>query len=295
MKSSEFIPQNSLGKPIQNYANFKRWFKNSVARDERGRPLVVYHGTGSSFEEFSLDFRSESQGNDQYGPGFYTTSSAGVAGHYVDGKNPNIIPLYISIQQPMSDETPAFEPAIVQKLITSSPNFEDAILNFGDPSFQGKAKVLRSAVNAYGNYEHGIQQIMTIMGDFWYSISPLKFLALVTKLTGYDGTVVDVGAAGKFYIAWQPYQLKSVYNNGEFSSNTGKIMGETVEDTERSQRYYNVAEWRRDAKKHGMHITVGGMAGAQSKSAKIYYAQSETGGGYFYLYSPGVGEGSLEW
>jgi hypothetical protein len=226
MKSNEFVHDNSLGKPIRNYANFKRWFRDSVAVDGQGRPLVVYHGTGRSFDEFSLKFRTENQGNDQYGPGFYVATDPGAAGGYTVGERPNIMPLYVSIQRPMTGKTPPFPKKIIHTLITRSPNFQDAILNFGDPSFEGMPKVLNSAVDAYRYYEDGMQQLMTIYGDFWTGVDHHQYLALVTKLTGYDGVEVDFGASGKFFVAWQPNQLKSIYNNGDYSSNTGKIMGE---------------------------------------------------------------------
>jgi hypothetical protein len=69
------------------------------------------------------------------------------------------------------------------------------------------------------------------------------------------------------------------------------------EDETHTKKYYNVKEWLRDAKKLKLSITSSPMAGTLSKSAKIYYAgnESDTAGGYFYLYSPDNGEGSLEW
>lgn len=65
------------------------------------------------------------------------------------------------------------------------------------------------------------------------------------------------------------------------------------ESKENSTKYYNLGEWKREARKLKLQITVGGMAGAMSKAAKIYYADGEHAGGYFYLYSPNNGEGSI--
>jgi hypothetical protein len=57
---------NSLGRPIarteEAVRNFWRWFGDSKVVDGRGRPMVVYHGTASSFARF----RSRS-GNDLRG------------------------------------------------------------------------------------------------------------------------------------------------------------------------------------------------------------------------------------
>ena len=58
--------------PVDSQA-FKDWFgdwtsdraNHSQVVDDQGRPLIVYHGTGTSIEEFVPEFTG--QGNDQYG------------------------------------------------------------------------------------------------------------------------------------------------------------------------------------------------------------------------------------
>ena len=48
---------NSLGKPIhatdEGIINFHKWFGDSKAVDESGRPLVLYHGSPHEFSEFN--------------------------------------------------------------------------------------------------------------------------------------------------------------------------------------------------------------------------------------------------
>jgi hypothetical protein len=228
MRASEFLHTNSLDKPIRNYENFISWFGNSVAVDSKNRPLVVYHGTGASFDEFSLDYRGEDKGNDLYGPGFYVTTDPSGASQYAYGESPNVIPLYVSIQKPVIHGiTKPVSTRIIRELITKSPNFEDSILNFGDTSSEGVYKVLNRAVNAYTVYDNFIQQIMTIMGDFWSGVSPSVFLALITKLTKYDGVIVKLPSNVKFFVAWQKNQLKSaVGNNGKYNRNSNSIVSE---------------------------------------------------------------------
>lgn len=73
--------RNSKGQLIhptlEGIENFWKWFGDSKVVDEQGRPLVMYHGTRSSFDFFDID-----KANKQalYGPGFYFTSSEDVAG-----------------------------------------------------------------------------------------------------------------------------------------------------------------------------------------------------------------------
>lgn len=54
---------NSLGKPIAStpeaIENFYKWFGDSKVVDEKGRPLVVFHGTNKYFKKFSLEYAAE--------------------------------------------------------------------------------------------------------------------------------------------------------------------------------------------------------------------------------------------
>ena len=203
---------------------FRTWFGESKVVDEQGKPLVVYHGTDRSFDTFSLNFRTENQGNDQFGPGYYTTTSATGAGGYANGEGANILPLYISLQNPIDLDTPAFSKAIVEKLMRASPEFDDAIQNFGDIGFQGERKVVKSAVDAFAIYDNAINQLSVIQGDFWPN-DPEGFLRAAKEITGHDGVVVDNGGAGKFFVAWTPEQIKSaIGNQGTFSPESANIL-----------------------------------------------------------------------
>ena len=82
-------------KNILNNPNFKKWFGNSKVVDKNGNPLRMYHGTGSDFIKFEHDKTG--------GVGFYFTSDPEEANVYADfrrGENMNIMPVYLSIQNP---------------------------------------------------------------------------------------------------------------------------------------------------------------------------------------------------
>jgi 8-oxo-dGTP pyrophosphatase MutT (NUDIX family) len=79
--------ENSLGQPIANspeaIANFWNWFGSSVTVDEKGRPIVFYHGSYSEFEEFQHPWEKDEY-DDNYtegytggniGTGFYFTKN----------------------------------------------------------------------------------------------------------------------------------------------------------------------------------------------------------------------------
>ena len=71
------------------------FFKNSKVRDNQGRLLVCYHGTGEEFDSFSSDFFS---GGGLFGDGFYFTPRQELAKDY--GKN--IKKCYLNINNPFN-------------------------------------------------------------------------------------------------------------------------------------------------------------------------------------------------
>jgi hypothetical protein len=92
-------------------ANFKRWFGDSKVVDEKGEPLVVYHGTTrGGFTVFdrlkSLGWRGPSM--DTVGSWFSDNpSDVGGAGAYASagGKGDTIYPVYLSIKNPKKYRT----------------------------------------------------------------------------------------------------------------------------------------------------------------------------------------------
>lgn len=66
-----------------------------------------------------------------------------------------------------------------------------------------------------------------------------------------------------------------------------------LESKEYYEKFYNLGEWKKAARKHGLKVTVSGMAGALHRAAKIYYAIRPNGGGTFNLYSPNNGDGHI--
>lgn len=96
---------NSLGQPIHHtddgIKNFHRWFGDSKAVDEHGRPLVVYHGTASDVEHFDPT-KAQSEGSAL----FFSHSplmknKADNANMYAKSRGPksgsNVVPVYLKI------------------------------------------------------------------------------------------------------------------------------------------------------------------------------------------------------
>lgn len=206
---------NQEGQLVTDTPNFRQFFGNSKVVDAEGKPMVVYHGTNKNFAEFSLGFRGQNKGHDQFGPGYYSTTSPTGASMYADGQGANIMPLYVSIKNPIDEQTPAFDRNVIDKLITSSPDYENRIQDF---------ESLDQAIDAYSGYDEAFFQLRVIQNDFWPD-NPEGFLRAAKEITGHDGVEVDNGGAGKFFVAWTPEQIKSATGNrGTFSTESANIL-----------------------------------------------------------------------
>lgn len=85
---------------------FKRWFGASKVVDGDGKPLIVYHGTNSDFNEFAQSKIGE------FGPGIYLTSSANEANTYAGGRGrgeegASIKAVYVQMRNPYRATSPS--------------------------------------------------------------------------------------------------------------------------------------------------------------------------------------------
>lgn len=96
--------RNSAGQPIhpteEGIRNFWRWFGDSKAVDEQGRPLVVYHGTGAAFDTFDASYTDISPRGDSAGAGFFFTADPIEASGYAQRPGGNVMPAYLRVTRP---------------------------------------------------------------------------------------------------------------------------------------------------------------------------------------------------
>lgn len=81
---------------ITQTPEFKKWFGDSKVVDENGKPLVMYHGSFRSFEEFDKFMIGRGTDPGYFGAGFYFTPVEGLARYY----GPNLYRVYLSIKNP---------------------------------------------------------------------------------------------------------------------------------------------------------------------------------------------------
>ena len=194
--------------PATESAAFKRWFGDSKVVDERGDPLVVYHGTDTQIDAFKSSEIGKAD-NGYYGQGFYFTPNYGYAKDYayeaverkeIEGiSEGEIIPVYTSIKKPFMweafDDDSAQDTSDALKLLGVDIDPDDLIdqITINDTDIDGR--------------------------DFSLSLTD----------NGYDGLiVVRMDQDGKPEVsevmALQPNQIKSVENKGKFDPNDDRIL-----------------------------------------------------------------------
>lgn len=225
---------------------FKLWFgdwpngKGSKVVDADGKPLVVYHGTGTTIEEFLPEFTGK--GNDQYGSGFYFTTNESTATGYttrtLNGQekpggsdNPNVIPVYLNIRHPLIVDAAKtsnlydidVSPVMASRIISRMPDImdpEESILgDFFEEYWEiGPKNYMVSRLAR--EYEWTLGSLASdIFRDY-----PTEFRQAVKEVLGYDGVQVNFSNGEKHFVAWFPNQIKhATENSGAFSKKDNRI------------------------------------------------------------------------
>jgi hypothetical protein len=110
MRINEIIRESILDNP-----SFKKWFGNSISKDSSGNPIIFYHGTTESFDEFLSEKGGSSTLAEDTDQAFFFTSSVEVADDFagymyttkdkktVDKtyfRGANIMPVYLKMENP---------------------------------------------------------------------------------------------------------------------------------------------------------------------------------------------------
>ena len=178
----------------QQTPNFLKWFGDSKVVDEKGKPLVVYHGTGSDFSSFDVKKIATATDGGVLGKGFYFTTNAALADSYAAqsasfGKSgATVLPVYLSIKNPFFAGGGSAPMEAMRKIAGNRP------ANMTSPEGDAWGKKLREGLIALG----------------------------------YDGVMDTDSRSGAIYaneiVAFYPEQIKSaIGNNGDYSLTNSDI------------------------------------------------------------------------
>lgn len=182
--------ENSLGEKIipdddpVKLQNFWNWFGNSKLIDEQGRPLVVYHGTNAKFNIFNNE------------KPIWVTPRERYASMYSD--TGNVMPVYAKLENPANVD------------------------NINGTLHAEKAQQISQATGISEDELYNIyKDIMGNTVSTYVLINSRGFRdALIKK--GFDG-IKAYEAPHKTYAVFEPNQIKSINNNGEFSMSSDNI------------------------------------------------------------------------
>ena len=209
-----------------------KFFKDSKVVDEQGQLLVMYHGTGTTINEFQESFTG--QGNDQYGSGFYFTNSEEEAQAYtVKDKNgmdkpggmdqPNVVPAYVNITKPiivngasLNDAPVDLTQAQAEIIIRKAPN-----VRAQDGPMSDWHDITRGGVKAWmftdvaRNYTGA--SLISLENDFYHN-DATAFRNAVRDVLGYDGVITTFDNGKQHSVAWFPVQIKRIDNQSPTAS-----------------------------------------------------------------------------
>lgn len=214
---------------------FKKWFGESKVAENSGKPIVVYHARSGDFGEFDTAGRGKTKGT-----GAFFSSSADVASTYAVGKDENIVPVYLSMKSPVViDANGAHWSDVAMSAKVSTPE-----IKVSDVENQKlMAELTGSAIDETATRTLPAAEIS--LGDLLLNNKLIDKkvntddIARWARKIGYDGViiknVIDSGPSGRYmpdaainphdvYIAFDPTQIKSVFNKGTWNPNDPRIL-----------------------------------------------------------------------
>lgn len=193
---------------------FNNWFQDSLAIDEDGKPLPLYHGTGKSFDTFKIS------PDGSLGAGIYLTPNPDFAGTYADTSNlsrsdakmdeasgQNVMQVYASIKNPLM-------------LRAKGDPMIDALVQLG----MTEDKASKMVEKAYEEKGYIGKQVMT------------RALA-----QGYDGLMQFRDGELAEVVVYKPTQVKSATGNkGTYSPTISSVNENRVADA--ANKLVNIAQ-----------------------------------------------------
>ena len=204
----------------KSFANFWKWFGDSKIRDEKGRPIVCYHGTAENVEKFNSFCNWFS----------LTPNHAGeyaMLRDYDRGHGANVTPAYIRAIHPFEGDKLARTNTIGSFVTELARQAKANGVHYDNNLIKGYLDELRACARTEESGPSYSEK------DFWYCPTMHfgrrgeEILSTLYRTLGFDSihyTEDGVSTIGVF----DSNQVKSaVGNNGEFGE-TGSIVSNSV-------------------------------------------------------------------
>jgi len=207
---------------------FKAWFSNSKVLHEDGSPMVLYHGTTKDFTEFNLN-APKTTDDGWFGKGLYFTPSTDSANVYsIDYKaggmaeGSKVLPVYVNITNPF--DFFAEQKKVLDTLSQFSSFKEgDVIRNVYDGRV---VTIAKGDIDSRGAFEWVLDSTPKSIFEDMPSNEAENAIELTKRLQalGYDGVFVRKNGELREVVAFEPTQVKSIYNQGTFDSSVANLL-----------------------------------------------------------------------
>lgn len=263
--------ENSLGQKIvsdddpDKLSNFWNWFGDSKAVDSQGRPLVFFHGSsskrnGRDIPEFSSFDRSKLGKKSHFSSkvGFFFSSSEAMAKGFGD----RIMAVYLKMDRPMQYNSGSNVDSELEEKYYKEHKKDD---EYAD-------RPLRAIQKHTDSYDKFVADIYHKNGDIpYWAVNEISFYDAYNlgdkkdeyinnyvnalKQEGYDSIVINNTVADKSvnggykttqYCVFEPNQIKSIKNNGNFSDSDN--IYESIQEDKKYQLNDNFWNWFGDSK-----------------------------------------------
>lgn len=175
---------------------------------------IAFHGSGVPVDSFRYEFTS--QGNDQYGSGFYFTTDVNEAAWYAGrgGGEPGGVVHVARLQFDRlldADSTRGLHQREAMSIMRASPVLRDSLMAWDDVDTLGIDKVLRIAAPAYA-FPDGdrplVRTLFALANDFFPKTAHIEaFNRAIRHVLSFDG-VCKQQEEGMHLVAWFPEQIE---------------------------------------------------------------------------------------
>lgn len=196
---------------------FKKWFGDSKVVDDEGKPLLVYHGSMDNFDTFSTKERGRVEKSINTKKAFWFTDDDHAADAFANIHRENKI---LNLQADKHRVGVGYNnPEVKQQLDKQIES-----LQYKNSERYNVFLSMKNPLEVdYEGYEYDTKKVD-------------KLIQKALK-QGHDGLIIkninDEGGTATQYAVFNPEQIKSIYNQGSFSKDTGNIyyQKENIEKT----------------------------------------------------------------
>lgn len=197
---------------------FKLWFGDSQVVDPDGKPLLVYHGTDSTFKDFDARFLGANTGADNTSLGFFFLKDEELARQFAQQTSggERVLSAYISLKKPL---------LLTQEGIFNNEDQAPTIYEI----FSGERLESKDALAAIEE-EIGLGDY----GDIAEAVNSGWAKDILVR-DGFDGAISRFGEGVLEYIVFEPSQIRIVDDGLKASADSTKPQVQRANDKVRHE------------------------------------------------------------